>query len=309
MAVIRLYGLEVALTSGNEPHSKSDADLAWHRSVVSSLPSGYSGEAVRQTRADGVWVELLYGPGTETHCAFAVSPDGKHVESRSLPSVPHDDLLTLFAEPVMRTVFRRRDMLSLHGAALESGGKGIILLGRKGAGKSTLAAAMVEAGWNLVTDDLARVCERDGEWVIEPGFAQLKMTPDTAQALGYDLAVLPRRWSSPEAVDDPLVNKYIRKLDAPKHAVPLSALYILSPATADEPAPLSASLQPAERVRAVIEHISDDPAAPGTPASPKMLQRAFAMLGKAQARSLALPRRYNALPDAARLIERELAGA
>jgi HprK-related kinase A len=52
--------------------------------------------------------------------------------------------------------------LVIHAAAVERGGSALLLPGRPGAGKSTLCAALVNAGWRLLSDELAVVDPTDG---------------------------------------------------------------------------------------------------------------------------------------------------
>jgi len=47
-----------------------------------------------------------------------------------------------------------QDYLVVHGASVERDGRALTLLGESGAGKSTLCAAMVAAGWRLLSDEL-----------------------------------------------------------------------------------------------------------------------------------------------------------
>jgi HprK-related kinase A len=72
-----------------------------------------------------------------------------------------DQALPMF-EWVMNWCFftRPNQYLLLHAAVLERGGRGLILSGQPGAGKSTLAAALTFEGWRLFSDELA---------VIPPG--------------------------------------------------------------------------------------------------------------------------------------------
>ncbi len=52
--------------------------------------------------------------------------------------------------------------LVLHAASLERGGRAVILPGPPGSGKSTLCAALVLAGWRLLSDELTLVSLKDG---------------------------------------------------------------------------------------------------------------------------------------------------
>ena len=51
-------------------------------------------------------------------------------------------------------VLRQRGMLVLHGSGVSKDGQAVGFIGDSGWGKSTLAASLVERGWELLTDDL-----------------------------------------------------------------------------------------------------------------------------------------------------------
>ena len=52
--------------------------------------------------------------------------------------------------------------LMIHAATLQRDGRALILPGRPGTGKSTLAAGLLQAGWQLLSDEFALVSLRDG---------------------------------------------------------------------------------------------------------------------------------------------------
>lgn len=58
---------------------------------------------------------------------------------------------------------------SLHGAAFAIEGEGVLLVGESGAGKSTIAAACVAAGGELLADDIAFVDDIGGVLHLVPG--------------------------------------------------------------------------------------------------------------------------------------------
>jgi HprK-related kinase A len=55
--------------------------------------------------------------------------------------------------------------LIVHAAALERGGRVVIMPGAPGAGKSTLTAALVHRGWRLLSDELALIRPSDAHVV------------------------------------------------------------------------------------------------------------------------------------------------
>jgi hypothetical protein len=58
---------------------------------------------------------------------------------------------------VEHAVTRARGVVPLHAAALGRRGRGVLLAGPSGAGKTTLAVALAEAGWALASDDVAPI--------------------------------------------------------------------------------------------------------------------------------------------------------
>jgi hypothetical protein len=69
-----------------------------------------------------------------------------------------DYLLSLVKEEVRFEFMRaRRDLLWLHAAAVERDGSAMLLCGRSGQGKSTLASLLCDRGWRLMSDDVAPV--------------------------------------------------------------------------------------------------------------------------------------------------------
>lgn len=73
------------------------------------------------------------------------------------------------ATDLPRPHLRRDGRATLHGTAVERGGRGLLLLGPSGAGKSGLAAEMLMLGARLVADDLLLLEACEGAvWVTAP---------------------------------------------------------------------------------------------------------------------------------------------
>lgn len=122
--------------------------------------------------------------------------------------------------PVMSVVLHRAGRLLLHSSAVSHGEQVSFFLGDKGAGKSTTAAALVGAGYSLVTDDLLVLETPPGEAPrVSPGYPQLKLSPEAASLLG-----------DTETADlTPLYDKArVRLLEGfSEQARPISAGYVL----------------------------------------------------------------------------------
>ena len=89
--------------------------------------------------------------------------------------------------PGLGVALHRRGRMVLHGSALDVDGKGLVLLGHKGAGKSTTAAALLARGHALLTDDLVAVLPPAEAPLCACGPTQMKLWPSSAQAFGLDV--------------------------------------------------------------------------------------------------------------------------
>jgi hypothetical protein len=82
--------------------------------------------------------------------------------------------------PVLAWWLESRGIAALHASAIAAGGRAAVLLSTHGAGKTGLAAALMRAGCELLTDDLLPVEERSGTFLGRPGYPQMRMWPDEA---------------------------------------------------------------------------------------------------------------------------------
>lgn len=154
--------------------------------------------------------------------AFMIS-GASRIDVDPAPGV--DDPLLAFPllGPVMALALHQRGLLVLHASAIAVGGKSVIFMGDKGAGKSTTAGAMIRAGHRLLTDDVVALDLSDPERpMILPGFPQLKLAADAAGAIRLEQAEV-----RPQV--HPQIDKAQHRLrdGFTAEAVPVSRLYVL----------------------------------------------------------------------------------
>ncbi len=82
--------------------------------------------------------------------------------------------------PVLSYWLERRGIPTLHASAVATDRGAVAFLSRKEGGKTGLAAAFLQAGLPLVTDDVLPVEEAGGTFLARPGYAQMRMWPDEA---------------------------------------------------------------------------------------------------------------------------------
>lgn len=75
----------------------------------------------------------------------------------------------------------RQGIPALHAGVVIIGSGAAAFLSHSGGGKSVLAAALMQAGYPLLTDDILAVEHRRDSFVGRPGYPQLRLWPDEAQ--------------------------------------------------------------------------------------------------------------------------------
>lgn len=83
-----------------------------------------------------------------------------------------------------------RNHVMIHGGATRFNGKGIIVTGESGAGKSTISNKLLELGGQFIADDVCAVTIENGNPHINMAYPQQKLCRDAALARGYDLSEL-----------------------------------------------------------------------------------------------------------------------
>jgi hypothetical protein len=73
-----------------------------------------------------------------------------------------------------------RGMLALHASSIVLDGRAWLISGKAGAGKSTLVAELLNAGSELLADDLSAVSVTNGQAVAYRGRPAMRLHPDTA---------------------------------------------------------------------------------------------------------------------------------
>lgn len=93
---------------------------------------------------------------------------------RAFGPFPRRQALPMFEWAVNWSVFTRPNQyLLLHAAVLERGGAAVILSGKPGAGKSTLASGLLFRGWRFLSDEVAMI-RTDGRLLPLPRPLSLK---------------------------------------------------------------------------------------------------------------------------------------
>lgn len=139
-------------------------------------------------------------------------------------------------------LLHQRGTLVLHASAVVLEGGAVAVAGPKGAGKSTLCAALARRGYPLLADDVVAVTDRGGAPYVEPGVPQVRLWAEAARAV------------APEASGTRLhagLDKFVFPVP-PATGAPLRAVFVLEGAASPRARPAGA---PWEALRLLLPHL------------------------------------------------------
>mgnify|MGYP000409081336 CR=1 FL=1 len=116
-------------------------------------------------------------------------------------------------------IAHQRNNLVIHGNAIRFGDHCVIFAGQSGNGKSTLAAAFYQKGFEILADDVSVI---DGEGHAQPSYPQMKLWPDTAEKLNVDITELEHVCVGFDKYAYPLTEGFCST------PLPVKAIYILN---------------------------------------------------------------------------------
>jgi hypothetical protein len=173
---------------------------------------------------------IRYSDGTE----FFLTESGDEVWATWPDSLTLEDTATYLLGPIFGFLLRLRGVACLHASAIAVDDRAVVLLGSAGAGKSTTAAAFIQQGYSVLSEDVVALCDQGGSFLVQPGYPLIRLWPDSVQAL----------YGAEDALPALTPNWNKRYLDLTQNGVnfhreplPLAAVYILDERSDDPTAP------------------------------------------------------------------------
>jgi HPr Serine kinase C-terminal domain len=125
--------------------------------------------------------------------ASFLTREGREVVVEPRGDISNPEFRSWLLGPVLGMLCHQRGLFPLHAACVRIGDGAVALAGRTGAGKSTLAAALVRRGHGLIADDVCVIepAAPGGPRVL-PSFPRLKLWEDVLQALEIPVDGMPR---------------------------------------------------------------------------------------------------------------------
>lgn len=228
---------------------------------------------------------------------FVIQPDGSHIRAAWASETPFDDIVPHLLNAGLGVALRLRGVLCLHGNALAYGDRAFVLIGTKGAGKSTTTNTLIDAGCVLLSDDVTPINWHADAAYVESGYPRLRLRPDTVTAFYGSSGALPAVWTERPY---PLNKRYrvLSEQEFKAQSYPLTAVYLLGERRAGFTEPLLTPLAGAARMMGYAANTSAAYAldTAGRRVEMEQLQR---LAGQIPLIQVTLPDGLNTLPAAA----------
>jgi len=211
------YGLvissEFKLTSLH-PIAPEPADVIIRQHSVS--PDGLEApnltRALAQIKQDKVWMDI------PCIARYLVS-DGKEIVVEPYENADEPSIAAYLLGSAMGAILHQRGCLVLHASAVQVGEGAVLFCGKSGEGKSTLAAALQQKGFHLLSDDVVPI---DQNSLLLGGLPKIKLWQDSLEQLGISKSGLqPVR---------PKLNKFNLPIESnfsPAEKLPIRAIYFI----------------------------------------------------------------------------------
>lgn len=265
----KIYGLNISssrnislLTKTN--FSQTDLTVNWNVSTLDTPDNSlewkpFTTEFLDKINEISIW-QIETEKGLLTKVCF-VKEENKNInflldESREKLRIyhhekePESDLESFFVGPVLGFVLRLRGAMCLHSSVVGIAGKAIAFLGHATAGKSTIAAGMANAGAEILADDAAVLTVEDDKFIVQSGYAKIRLRQKAAEFLTDNPEDLPIVYSTRESRYLSLENGN----NFHSGSLPLAAIYILGEVSDDYKKPFIKPIKAQEKLMNLIKN-------------------------------------------------------
>jgi hypothetical protein len=204
------------------PGALPDLDIVYLGRAPPEPPSG--GDRRKLVRDGNAWV-LRYDNERGGWMAFDHRPADRRLVVSG--SVDWTVCAAALCGVVCGAILRLSGATALHAACVTIDCRAVAILGSSGFGKSTLSAALMTEGADLLTEDLLLLQPADGGYDAQPGAASLHLLEDGRDWFGPALAA--RGFDLSPAVDNKVRIALPADTLRAAAAAPLAALIVLDP--------------------------------------------------------------------------------
>jgi hypothetical protein len=230
---------------------------------------------------------------------FLVS-DGKEIIIDPLPDAAVVDLHLFLLGSAMGALLHQRGIWPLHGSAVAGNSGAVLFVGDRGMGKSTLAGAFHQRGFQALADDVCAITTgSDGVVQVWPAIPRFKLWADSVVQLGGEPDELARTHSTLEKFALPLPQ-------FGRDPVDVHSIYVLHQSDDQEKISLL-PLKGFDKIQELTTNTYRLPFLTDMQLAPQHFQQAQALARQARVVRVTRPTQPFLLDELVEIIERDLA--
>ncbi|MEH2424173.1 MAG: serine/threonine protein kinase [Nostoc sp.] len=186
------------------------------------------------TLEEGTYLLLSFIEDEQAYAEFVINPSGENIWITVGEGADQRFVTWLLLGIVLGCVLRIRGITCLHANVVTVGQKAIAILGAKGAGKSTITAALLQRGAKLLADDVAVLVEQNNTFFVQPGYPGLRLHEDVATQLYGSYKHLQSATPKPDLWPTKRYLSLVERQELFSQTLfPLTAIYILGDRSSD----------------------------------------------------------------------------
>lgn len=120
------------------------------------------------------------------HIAGYYVQNGNSIQIKKYDTSTMQEVRLFLAGHVFVVLLYQRGFFALHANAIRSGDEAFLVCGNSGAGKSTLTREFMNAGYQLLSDDISVLEEQQENIYVQPAFPFIKLWKDSVEHLELD---------------------------------------------------------------------------------------------------------------------------
>ena len=206
----------------------------------------------QKSKVDGIYYCLSLSGITEK-VAVEISPDGKQIWINWV-NLPLAEVTAMLIGCIIGTALRLQGKICLHSSVIKVDNCAIAIIGAKGAGKSTTAAALAKQGYPILADDIAVLTDCGDSFLVQPGYPRLRLWKSAVNQLYGDEKELSRVFSQTDKHFLELNHDIVSAWGFHNQPLPLAAIYVLGERQQFLAAPSIETIIPQISVMELITH-------------------------------------------------------
>ncbi|MEO8396358.1 MAG: hypothetical protein ABI700_25420 [Chloroflexota bacterium] len=158
-----------------------------------------------------------------------VDSAGRSLRVAQSPTLQPEHVAHYLIGSGMGIALRVRGLLCLHASVVAYRDHAFLLMGSKGAGKSTTCAALADLGAHPMSDDIAALSRQGAGFQVAPAYPYIRLRPEVASAIYSDSALTEHIWAirNVTLVDKRYLNLEANGLIYQRDPLPVAAIYAL----------------------------------------------------------------------------------